>query len=176
MVRFCPLLLLVLVSGCVWVEGIDDLQQYTREQKARPSGRIEPLPEFKAYESFVYEGSSLRDPFKPLVQASENEIDYANQDAVKPDMQREKGYLETFSLDLLEMVGTITHADEPGIWALIRDPNGEVHQVGVGEYLGNAYGQIVSISERKLDLVEIIPNGRGGWMKRPRTLSLEAQD
>jgi type IV pilus assembly protein PilP len=91
-------------------------------------------------------------------------------------MQREKGYLETFSLDLLEMVGTITHADEPGIWALIRDPNGEVHQVGVGEYLGNAYGQIVSISERKLDLVEIIPNGRGGWMKRPRTLSLEAQD
>jgi type IV pilus assembly protein PilP len=176
MARFCPLLLVVLASGCVWVEGTDDLKQYTEEQKAKPSGRIEPLPEFKAYESFVYEGSSLRDPFKPLAQISANDIEYEDQDALKPDMERDREYLETFSLDVLDMVGTITHTGDAGIWALIKDPNAEVHQVSVGDYLGNDYGQIVSVSERKLDLVEIISNGRGGWMKRPRTLSLEVQD
>ena len=176
MARICPLVLAMLVSGCVWVEGTDDLKQYTQEQRARPSGKIPPLPEFKAYESFVYEGSSLRDPFKPLVQIGSSQVSYDNQDALKPDMERDKEYLETFSLDVLEMVGTITHPNDQEIWALIKDPNNEVHQVSIGDYLGNDYGQIVSVSERELELVEIIPNGRGGWMKRPRTLSLEEQD
>lgn len=175
-VRACPLVLVMLVSGCVWVEGIDDLKQYTQEQRAKPSGRIPPLPEFKAYESFVYEGSSLRDPFKPLTQIGTSQTVYENQDALKPDMERDKEYLETFSLDVLEMVGTITHPGDGKIRALIKDPNDEVHQVRAGDYLGNDYGQIVSISERELELVEIIPNGRGGWMQRPRTLSLEEQD
>jgi type IV pilus assembly protein PilP len=44
-----------------------------------------------------------------------------------------------------------------------------------GNYLGNDYGEVTAISERELQLVEIISNGRGGWMKRPRTLMLEEQ-
>lgn len=167
---------LLVLSGCVWVDDTQDLKQYTLEQKARPSGRIEPLPEFKAYESFVYEGSSLRDPFRPLAQVNTNQVQYDDQTDLQPDQERSKEYLEKFSLDVLNMVGTITHPGQDGIWALIKDPNSEVHQVGVGDFLGNDYGQIVSVDERNLELVEIISNGRGGWMKRPRTLSLEQQD
>jgi type IV pilus assembly protein PilP len=167
---------LLAFSGCVWVNDTQDLKQFTLEQKARPSGRIEPLPEFKAYESFVYEGSSLRDPFRPLTQATADLVQYGDETDLQPDQERSKEYLEKFSIDVLKMVGTITHPGQDGIWALIKDPNSEVHQVGVGDFLGNDYGQIVSIDERNLELVEIIPNGRGGWMKRPRRLSLEQQD
>jgi len=163
------------LSGCIWVDEIDDLRGYTREQQARPSGKIEPLPTFKPYESFVYEGSSLRDPFRPLVKSHglrEKVLD----NGVKPDIDRPSEYLEEFSVDELGMVGIITQPGGSTLWALIKDPNNEVHRVHLGNYLGNDYGEIVEISERGLELVEIISNGRGGWMQRPRTLSLEKQD
>jgi type IV pilus assembly protein PilP len=170
------LLLLLPLSGCIWVNDTDDLKQYTREQQARPSGRVEPLPDFKPYESFVYEGASLRDPFRPLVKSDGSERDFTAEDNLIPNTERPKEYLEGFSVDRLSMVGTITAPGSESLWALIKDPNNEVHRVAAGNYLGNDYGEVVSISERRLEIVEIISNGRGGWMKRPRTLNIEEQD
>lgn len=169
------LLLMLPLSGCLWVDDTEDLQRYTREQQARPSGKIEPLPTFKPYESFVYEGSTLRDPFRKLVRDTGEREELAGSDAIKPDMERPKEYLEEFALDQLHMVGIITQPGGETLWALIKDPNDEVHRVVTGNYLGNDYGEVTAISERELQLVEIISNGRGGWMKRPRTLMLEEQ-
>lgn len=170
------LLLLLPLSGCIWVDDTEDLQRYTREQQARPSGKIEPLPTFKPYESFVYEGASLRDPFRPLIRNDGSEKDFAAEENLTPDTERPKEYLEGFSVDQLSMVGTITTPGSDLLWALVIDPNREVHRVSVGSYLGNDYGEIVSVGERRLEIVEIISNGRGGWMKRPRTLNIEEQD
>lgn len=167
--------LMLPLTGCIWVENTDDLKSYTREQQARPSGKIEPLPTFKPYESFVYEGSSLRNPFQALVKNQARKEQLAD-DGIQPDLERPKEYLEEFSADQLEMVGIITQPGESMLWALIKDPNDEVHRVHRGNYLGNDYGKIVEISERGLELVEIISNGRGGWMQRPRSLLLEKQD
>lgn len=169
------LLVALSATGCVWVDDTEDLKAFTREQQARPSGRIEPLPQFKPYESFVYEGSSLRDPFRSLVKSETNRTALTD-DSVKPDTERRKEYLEEFSVDELTMVGVITEPGQSQLWALIRDPNNEVHRVHQGNFLGNDYGEVVEISERSLELVEIISNGRGGWMQRPRTLSLDKQD
>lgn len=84
------LLLMLPLSGCLWVDDTDDLQRYTREQQARPSGKIEPLPTFKPYESFVYEGSTLRDPFRKLVRDTGERDELAGSDAIKPDMEQPK--------------------------------------------------------------------------------------
>lgn len=161
--------------GCMWVEDRQDLESYVRAQQARPVGKIEPLPTFKPYESFVYEGSSLRDPFKALVKGGARE-EAVQDDGIKPDLSRPKDYLEEFSVDELNMVGVITRPGEKELWALIKDPNREVHRVREGDHLGNDFGKIVSIDERNLELVEIISNGRGGWMQRQRTLSLELEE
>ncbi|MET4161804.1 type IV pilus assembly protein PilP [Marinobacterium sp. MBR-111] len=170
------LLLLLPLSGCIWVDDTEDLERYTQEQRANPSGKVEPLPTFKPYESFVYEGASLRDPFRPLIRNDGSERDFTAEDNLAPDAERPKEYLEGFSVDKLTMVGTITVPRSEVLWALIKDPNNEVHRVTTGNYLGNDYGEIVSVGERRLELVEIISNGRGGWMKRPRTLNIEEQD
>lgn len=167
--------MLLSLSGCVWVDDTEDLKRFTREQQARPSGKIEPLPTFKPYESFVYEGASLREPFRPLVRENTKRQELLGQD-VQPDLDRPKEYLEEFSVDSLAMVGVITQPGDDRLWALIRDPQNEVHRVAQGNYLGNDYGEIVEVSERGLELLEIISNGRGGWMQRPRTLSLGEQD
>ena len=175
---FTVTILSMLASGCmVWVEDKTDLERFVSKERARPAGRIEPLPEYKPYESFVYEGASLREPFVALqpMQAvgtlAEEKPEEKN--ALKPDSGRAKGYLEEFSLDDLVMVGTISRRGKNTLWALVRDTERAVHRVSVGDYMGLDHGQIVAIDERKIELVEIVSNGRGGWMKRPRVVALD---
>ena len=42
--------------------------------------------------------------------------------------------------------------------------------------MGLDFGVIKSLDERRIELVEIVTNGRGGWMKRPRNLALDEQE
>ncbi len=169
------------LTGCVdWVDGIEDLKVFVGKAKAAAPGKIEPLPESKPYESFVYEGASMREPFRPLLPEQPELVDGDTgavvDNGIKPDAERIKDYLETFSVDDLEMVGIIFKRGQQSSWALVRDPNAEVHRVTVGDRMGLDYGEIVSLDERKIQLKEIISNGRGGWMFRSRTLALEEQE
>jgi type IV pilus assembly protein PilP len=68
------------------------------------------------------------------------------------------------------MVGTIySH----GTWyALIKDPNGLIHRVTDGDYLGQDDGKIVSISTGGVELRELLPNGTGGWVSERAYLPL----
>ncbi len=179
------LLLLVatlLLSGCVdWVDDKRDLVQFVNKTKAAPSGKIKPLPDFKPYHSFVYEGASLREPFAALVPYSEpeeieDEEPKAEAGGLQPDLERQKEYLESFALEQLEMVGSIFKKDDQAIWALVKDSNAEVHRVGKGSHLGLDFGLVVDIDEQGIVLSEIVTNGRGGWMKRSRNLVLSGQE
>ncbi|MBV1787394.1 pilus assembly protein PilP [Marinobacterium sp. D7] len=166
----------LLTTGCLWVEDTADLRQFVSATLAKPGGKIEPLPEFKPYESFVYEGSSLRDPFKPLVPESEADKLAGPDSGIKPDQDRPKDYLEEFAIDQLSMVGTITPLGSQALYALVRDNKGEIHRVTVGDHMGLDYGEVVEVNNQTIKLVEIISNGRGGWMTRPRNLAMPEQE
>ncbi|HRA92047.1 MAG TPA: pilus assembly protein PilP, partial [Acinetobacter sp.] len=56
--------------------------------------------------------------------------------------------------------------------ALIQTPDRQIERVQVGSYLGVNQGRIVKISPTQIDLVEIVPDGREGYVERPRTLVL----
>lgn len=169
--RWAGLLFVVFaLQGCIWVEDTSDLQQFVAEQRARPAGQIPPLPEYKPYEAFVYEGSALRDPFRPQVAEVVQIMD--EDTGIRPAEDRIKDYLENYGVDNLAMVGTISNLNDEGLWALVRDTKGEVHRVTVGDYMGLDHGQVQSIDEREIRLIEIVSNGRGGWMKRPRNIVL----
>jgi type IV pilus assembly protein PilP len=168
-------LLATLASGCIWVEDTADLRSYVQQTQAKPPGKIKPLPEFKSYEAFIYQGASLRDPFQPLIELVVEE-DLGPVSSLKPDTERPKTYLESFSVDGLSMVGTITSLDGGSLWALLKDPKGEIHRVSNGDFIGLDYGQVQEVSELGLELVEIIENGRGGWMKRPRVIALPEKE
>jgi type IV pilus assembly protein PilP len=53
------------------------------------------------------------------------------------------------------------------------DPQRVVHRVRVGNYLGQSDGRIVAIREDGLEIVELIPDGSGGWLERPARLALD---
>ncbi len=54
--------LAVLLTGCG--EGLGDLKNFVAQIRAKPPGRIEPIPEFQPYLNFEYTSHDLRDPFK----------------------------------------------------------------------------------------------------------------
>lgn len=161
--------ILLALAGCGTSSDFADLQAYMDEVRARPKGSIEPLPKFQPYEAFTYSASALRSPFQPPIK-----IDLASRPKgskeIKPDETRIKQFLEGFNIETFEMVGTLANKD--GKYALVNGAGG-VHRVKVGDYLGRNNGRIVSIDEAKVDVIEIVPDGEGGWLERPRSLSIK---
>ena len=159
---------ILLVSGCGGSD-FSDLQGYMDEVRARPRGEIEPLPKFQPYESFTYSAAALRSPFQPPIKLEMADRQKGSKD-VKPDETRTKQFLEGFNIETFVMVGTL--ANDAGAFALVNGAGG-VHRVRVGDYLGRNHGRIIAVDESKIDVIEIVPDGEGGWLERPRSLSLK---
>ena len=157
-----------MLSGCGGGD-FSDLDACMAEKRARPGGIIAPIPTFKAYEAFSYSATTMRSPFDRPIEVREITQLQAVA-AIKPDQNRVKEFLEQFTFDSLCMVGTLER--EETNWTLIKDPEGGVHRVKVGNYMGTNHGRIVSLSEGRVDLIEIVPDGLGGWEQRESFLSI----
>ncbi|MBK1722115.1 pilus assembly protein PilP [Thiocystis violacea] len=157
-----------LLVGCGG-DKMGELQAYVQSVLARPPGPIEPLPEIKPVDTFVYEPGDRRDPFVPDAQ-SEPEEEIAEAGGLAPDPNRRKEELESSPLDSLRMVGTLDLGNER--WGLIRTKEGILHRVRVGNYLGQNNGQIISIGNDAIQLTEIVSDAPGQWRERAATLAL----
>lgn len=144
----------------------NDLRQWVAQEKGKRGQPLEPLPVIKTFETFEYKDQDLRDPFNV---SAEDQEQSANA-GPHPDQDRAREPLEAFPLDGLKMSGTLGLAKS--IEGLIRDPDGVVHRVRAGNYLGQNFGRITGITEDHIELVELVPNGSGGWMERQATIAL----
>jgi type IV pilus assembly protein PilP len=160
----------LVLATCSRAENFVDLQSFIDEVKARPAAEVEPVPEFVPYEGFIYGAAALRSPFEAPVIIVLAEGAVLAQD-VQPNLERTRAFLESQSLSELSMVGMLTRE---GIFhALVEDGFGEVHRVGVGNFLGRNHGRVQEISADRVKIVEIVPSGNGGWVERPQTLTLQ---
>ena len=89
---------------------------------------------------------------------------------VEPDFNRVKQYLEQYTIAQLAMVGTL--AQGPVTYALVQDGDGGVHRVQPGDFMGTDHGRIRGVGESSIELIEIVPDGIGGWVERERTVAL----
>jgi type IV pilus assembly protein PilP len=150
------------LTGCSSKD--DELDQFIADTKKEPGGRVEPLPELKPYESYAYESASMRSPFMPGGSGGGSAA------GLRPDSRRNREFLEQFSLDTLRMVGTLRLSDRT--YGLIKTKDGLVHRVLPGNFLGQADGRVTEVSPSKISVVEIVPDGLGGYMERPASLGL----
>jgi type IV pilus assembly protein PilP len=146
----------------------NDLRAYIDEVKARPGGRIDPLPPVEPAPTFVYEPGTRRSPFMP--DAPQRRLSNDPNAVEGPDRNRPREHLENFPLDTLRMVGTL--ADRRASFGLVQSNDGLVHRVKVGDHMGQNYGRIVSISDSEIQLVEVISDGLGGYLERPAAIGL----
>jgi type IV pilus assembly protein PilP len=163
------LLLAALLTGCSGDREFRDLQDFMAKARAKPGGKIEPIPSFPPYEGFKYGAMALRSPFDVPATVTAERV--AGKPASAPDGSRPREVLENYNFAALNMVGVL---DRDGRrWSLIDDGAGQIHRITVGNYMGKNHGRVVRVTENRIDVIEIIPDGEGGWVERPRTLSLK---
>ena len=169
-----------LVNGCV-SHNMPDLKNQVSAIMSRPGGGIEPIPEIKPYEAYVYESgkSGANNPFKRFyiqeqsiaLEDKQGPIDDGLTEEMRNEIQnRNREELERFELDGLRMVGTLQN--EENNWGIVIDPNGIVHRVRTGNYLGLNIGKITSIAEEEIEVREIIKDSSGRYEERMATLPL----
>ncbi len=155
--------LCALVVGCG--KDDNDLRAYVAQVKERPAAPIEPIPEIAPYTPYTYRAEERRAPFTPTTPERGSRSD----SGVTPNIDRPREPLESFPLDALRMVGTITSAGTT--YALIQAPDNVIHRVRRGNHLGQNYGEIDAISDNGIVLTEIVPDGAGSYTKRPATIA-----
>lgn len=162
--------MLFVLVGCAGGNEFADIREFMAEVEKKPRGQIPPLPEFAPYQPFTYGAANLRSPFNPPIIVPPKTEEQRRNIGVKPPQNHVKQFLERFNISDLSMVGTLNQNNQT--WALIQDNTGGVHRVTVGDYMGTQWGQIESIEDTRIDIVEIVGDGAGGWLRRPRTLEL----
>jgi type IV pilus assembly protein PilP len=161
-------LAILLLAACS--ENMNDLEQYIASVKARPADPIPPIPPVKTYTPYEYNGLSGRDPFLQSISEGADDVRSTKGTGPRPDFGRHKEYLERYELDTLKMVGTFSKAES--YWALIRDPEGIIHRVPAGNYIGKNHGKVVKITDTQVDLSELISDGADGWLVREASIAL----
>jgi type IV pilus assembly protein PilP len=161
----CLLLVLGPLGLTACSSADDELTRFIEDTRKEPGGRVEPIPEVKPYETFVYAAADMRSPFIPGGSGAGSGMA-----GLRPDSKRNREFLEQFSLDTLKMVGTLKLGGR--MYGLVQTKDGLVHRVSDGNFMGQADGKITDITPAKITLTEIVPDGLGGYMERPAALGL----
>ena len=155
-------LLALALAACGGGQG--DLEKWVAEVKARPAPPLDPLPVMQQFETFEYAAQGMRDPFSEAFSG-------AGGSGPRPDAARRKQTLEQFPLDSLDMVGTL--GSRGNLIGLVMAPDKVTYRVRPGAYMGQSDGRITAVYEDRIELVELVPDGAGGWLERPAQVALE---
>jgi type IV pilus assembly protein PilP len=156
--------LVVLAVSLLWGCGSDrdDLNAYIARIKSNPGSKIDDIPDIPPYIKHEYASAHLKDPFERYATGAEPTgpvLDPEKDMTNCPDPTRPKQILEDYALDSLRMVGVM--AQDGVTYALVRSPEGTVHRVKSGDYVGLNHGQIKAIGETRIEIDEILSNQRG---------------
>ena len=134
-------------------------------QEARPN--LEPLPVVEPYEPVLYEVANTVDPFTLAKMGSDEK---KGGGGLRPDLDRPKEPLEMYPLETLKYVGVMTRKKVS--YAIVQIDSA-LHQVKIGNYVGQNFGVVVGVSESEITLRELVQDSAGDWVERTSTLMLQ---
>lgn len=159
--------------GCD-ASGEGELREWMAQERAQTQPHVTPLTEPKQFVPQQYKIQAEFEPFNPqrltLALRRDSTQIASNAALIAPELVRRKEPLEAFPLDAMAMVGSLMKTGKPT--ALLKVDN-LIYQVGVGDYLGQNYGRITSITETAVQLREIVQDATGDWMERAASLELQ---
>ena len=156
----------VVLTACGSGE-FSDLKEFVEQSGQGLRGRVDALPQVRAYEPMAYNAFDLPDPFKPRKIEPDKS---ANNGGPAPDMNRRKEPLEAYPLESLKMVGTLEKNNQR--WALIKTPDNNLYRVHKQNYMGQNFGVIAVITDSSITLKELIQDTTGSWTERTSNLQL----
>lgn len=163
---------LLFTLGACRDANLPELERDLEAMRADPGQvELEPVPPPPTYISVSYDYADERSPFQARLPEPEELPGGGADSGISPDESRPKEPLEAYDLSELELVGTLKVEGQP--FALIQAPDGKVHRLRIGNHMGSDFGRIIGITDSSVQLVEIVPTGRGGWTERGTRLTLD---
>lgn len=167
--RIVLTLLLTSLSIAACESKIDTVNKAMEVIDHEPALPIEAVPAFQAVPNYEYAAQHLRSPFIPTSIANELKASIAT--SLRPNLKRNRQALEYYPLQSLKMKGHIVAENGQQV-ALIEAPDGRVERIALQQYMGLNQGRVVAISATEVKVMELISNGGGGYLERPRRIGL----
>ena len=159
-----------LLAACS-ASDVKEVQDWMAQVKRDTRMSVVPIAEPKTFIPFAYTAREQIDPFSPnkllaeLARAAEK-----SDNKFKPDMARRKEPLENLPLDTFAMVGVIQKA---GVHYALLQVDRALHQLRVGQRIGQNYGQVTAVSETAVTIREVVQDAGGEWVERLSKLELQ---
>lgn len=165
---------LVACSG----EGHDDLKQWMAESTRDLRGGVPKLPEVQPYQPVPYDVEGMLDPFKPekIEPEAKRGQGGGKGGAFQPDFDARElrnSLLEKYPIESLKMIGFLNINKQPMAVVQVED---KIKQVKVGDYIGLDFGMVTQISDKEVELRELIQDSAGDWSERKSTLYLQSKE
>jgi type IV pilus assembly protein PilP len=152
----------IALLGCGGGEQTE-LREWMQDQTKDMRGGVHPLPEMKSLPAVSYEGLAKIVPFSPQRVVT---VDAAtNAGPATRDADRERQPLESFPLEDLVIQGVIQTGKRPYALVQPKPPNKPLH-VGVGDYMGQNFGKVISITSDAVTVLETVRENNGVWTER----------
>jgi type IV pilus assembly protein PilP len=156
----------------------EDLKEWITQNSKDLRGAVKKLPDVLAYQAVAYDVEALIDPFKAgkIEPESKNKQGAGKGGEYQPDFDARdlrNNILEKYPLESLKMIGTLNVNNRPMAVIQVED---KVKQVRVGEYVGLDFGMVTRITDKDIELRELIQDAAGDWSERNSTLHLQSKD
>lgn len=169
-----PLTILTALTGCLpqaALEPPEQLQHWlveARQQHSPAPASLPPPATTAAFQPIPYRHDNSSTPFGD---DRENTLDNSTGTTLqRPPQRGARQALEDVPLTAIELAGTLARGQRRH--ALIQAA-GELHRVGIGDYLGTQFGMVEHISETTLTLQELLPVADGTWTVRLTQLAMK---
>jgi type IV pilus assembly protein PilP len=160
----------VLLAGCS-DSDVKEVRDWMAQVNKDTKVKVVPLAPPKTFIPFAYTARDAVDPFSPnkllaeLARAAEK-----SDNKYRPDMERRKEPLESYPLDTFVMVGVM---QKGGINYALLQLDRAVHQVRVGQRIGQNYGLVTGVTENAVNIKEVVQDAGGEWVERMSKLELQ---
>lgn len=175
--RLLLFFLCALLSACS-AEDHEGLKQWMADNTKDLRGNVAKLPEVLPYQPVPYDVESILDPFKPGKIEPESKYKQASGKggAFQPDFEARElrnSLLEKYPLESLKMIGYMNVNKRPMAVIFVDE---KIKQVKVGDYIGLDFGMVTQISDKEIELRELIQDSAGDWSERKSSLYLQSTE
>jgi type IV pilus assembly protein PilP len=161
--------LLSTLSACA--PDNEEIVQWMEQQHKEVKPNVPPVFPPKKFDPQAYLGATGVEPFsaQKLIPAGTPNAGHSNAvlAAAKAHATQE---LESYPLDSMTMVGSLQQGGKTHALLMVES---RLHDVKVGDWIGQNYGQITAITDSQINLRETVQDATGEWIERASTLQLQ---
>lgn len=169
-------LALLVLAGCSSTDH-EDLRQWMTDSTKDMRGNIAKLPEVLPYEPVPYTVEGQIDPFKPGKIEPDSKARFGGKGgAFQPDFEARdlrNNLLEKYPIESLKLIGYMNINRQPIAVVQVED---KVKQVKMGDYLGLDFGMVTKITDKEIELRELVQDSAGDWSERKSSLFLQSKE